>query len=64
MCKTTTIVNFVFAFFPINIRYTKISDVILSAFIYRLFHEDFSLIIGDENVDKITSEIFVHKALH
>ena len=28
-----------------NTKYTKISEVNLSAFIYRLFHEDFSSIV-------------------
>ena len=57
-------------------------EVNVSALIYRLFHADFSLIIGTNSVftpmikekifmkqsvrsaDKLTFEIFVHKALH
>ena len=30
-----------------ELLYTKILEVNLFAFVYRLFHEDFSLIIGD-----------------
>ena len=37
--------------------YTKITEVKLSAFVYRLFHEGFSQIIG-----KIL--LYVHNALH
>ena len=36
---------------------TKITEVNVSTLVYRLFHEDFSPIIG-------TSVIFVYKALH
>ena len=39
-----------------NTNITKISGVILSAFIY-MFHEDFSSIIG-------INKVFVHKTLH
>ena len=41
---------------------TNISEVNLSAFTYRLFHEDFSSVVGTNthvNADKLTSEIFV-----
>ena len=43
----------------INWFYTKISDVNLSAFTYRLFHEDFSSIIGINTVktDSVTQRL-------
>ena len=46
------------------------TEINLSAFVYRLYHQDFSPILGTnffhETVyaDKLTSVIFVHKALH
>ena len=58
---------------------TKISEVNISVFIYKLFHEDFSSVVGThtaddwgkifmkqsaENTDKLTSVIFVYKTLH
>ena len=49
--------------------YTEITEVNLSAFVYRLFHEDFSSVVGPgnrllTNADKSTSAISVQKALH
>ena len=38
-----------------TVSYTEITEVTLSAFVYRLFHEDFSSINGT---------FPVHKALH
>ena len=37
-------------------KYTKISEINLSAFIYRLFHEDFSSIVGINTVLIVTIE--------
>ena len=55
--------------------YTKITKFDLSEFAYRLFHEHFSSIVTAKryrhetaceqiNADKLTSVIFVHRALY
>ena len=48
-----------------ELLYTKILEVNLFAFAYRLFHEDFSSIDAQSRifVEKLTSEFFVYKDL-
>ena len=67
-----------YVIFEPKIHYAKIKEVNLSAFVYGLFHEDYSPIFGTNsedwremfmkqsvnNADKLTFVIFVHKALH
>ena len=45
-------------------NFTKIIEVNLSAFAYRLFHEDFSSILGAEWIEGLKREIFMKQPVN